>query len=77
MAFMKEAIKLIETASDGVEIGCATKMPFAKKAGDVSGIYQHISQSLFAHRQTGIRILVVPAGWIEFITKTCLVAPSE
>ena len=74
MAFMKEAIKLVEAAPDRIKIGGSTQVPFAKKAGDVSGIYQHISQSLFTQRQSRFWIFVVTASWIKFITETCLVA---
>ena len=74
MAFVKEPVEFIETAPNRIEVCCATQVPLAKQASDVSGIYQHISQSFFAHRQTRPWVFVVAARWIEFITESCLVA---
>ena len=38
---------LQDLKGDGVKIGCTTKMPLAKQAGDVSGVNQDIGQGLF------------------------------
>ena len=77
MSLVHEPEELVKPTAMRMKLRMSTQMPFADQSSRVSRVMQMLSQRDLAARQTCIRIFVVMADRIEFVSEASLVTPGH